>query len=352
MTAGDRAGVPEPDLTLIVDGANVVGSRPDGWWRDRAGAAVRLYDELAGLAERGAAGIPAAQLATGEDGQAPASPEQAGTGQAGTFRAGHFFFFFFILAGGRLCKAAGTGGHRAGWHGQAGTGQAGTGQAGTGQAWHRAGWHRAGHSAGRPADRGGGPGPGRRGQGRRRPDKGPHGRGRPGTGPVILGRSRWCPRPAPATTRSSGWPGPGRGTASWSPPTGNCAAGPWPQAPRWPGRHGYGPSCDVDPRAAYGRCADPAHSMEESPAPRPPPKKLMVALIVLVVVLLAIAAVAADRSLKARKRLRRRRTSAARLATAIAGAEATEQERRAHQQASGALTSVMPAIHERSARRV
>ena len=25
---------------LIVDGANVVGSRPDGWWRDRAGAAV------------------------------------------------------------------------------------------------------------------------------------------------------------------------------------------------------------------------------------------------------------------------------------------------------------------------
>jgi hypothetical protein len=102
MTAGDRAGVPEPDLTLIVDGANVVGSRPDGWWRDRAGAAVRLYDELAGLAERGAAGIPAAQLATGEDGEAPVGPEQVGTGQAGT--------------------------------GQAGTGQAGTGQAGTGQA--------------------------------------------------------------------------------------------------------------------------------------------------------------------------------------------------------------------------
>ena len=82
MTAGDRAGVPEPDLTLIVDGANVVGSRPDGWWRDRAGAAVRLYDELAGLAERGAAGIPAAQLATGEAVEAPVGPEQAGTRQA------------------------------------------------------------------------------------------------------------------------------------------------------------------------------------------------------------------------------------------------------------------------------
>lgn len=31
---------------LIVDGANVVGSRPDGWWRDRPGAAGRLWDRL------------------------------------------------------------------------------------------------------------------------------------------------------------------------------------------------------------------------------------------------------------------------------------------------------------------
>jgi predicted RNA-binding protein with PIN domain len=31
---------------LIVDGANVVGSRPDGWWRDRAGAARRLQGQL------------------------------------------------------------------------------------------------------------------------------------------------------------------------------------------------------------------------------------------------------------------------------------------------------------------
>ena len=31
---------------LIVDGANVVGSRPDGWWRDRAGAAGRLWRQL------------------------------------------------------------------------------------------------------------------------------------------------------------------------------------------------------------------------------------------------------------------------------------------------------------------
>ncbi len=78
----------------------------------------------------------------------------------------------------------------------------------------------------------------------------------------------------------------------------------------------------------------------------------MVALIVLVVVLLAIAVVAVDRSIKARKRARFRRKAVDRLATAMAGAEATEQERRARQQASGALTSVMPTIHERGARRV
>jgi hypothetical protein len=33
---------------LVVDGANVVGSRPDGWWRDRAGAARRLHEQLCG----------------------------------------------------------------------------------------------------------------------------------------------------------------------------------------------------------------------------------------------------------------------------------------------------------------
>jgi hypothetical protein len=31
---------------LIIDGANVMGSRPDGWWRDRPGAARRLHEQL------------------------------------------------------------------------------------------------------------------------------------------------------------------------------------------------------------------------------------------------------------------------------------------------------------------
>jgi predicted RNA-binding protein with PIN domain len=30
----------------LVDGNNVMGSRPDGWWRDRGGAMQRLVNEL------------------------------------------------------------------------------------------------------------------------------------------------------------------------------------------------------------------------------------------------------------------------------------------------------------------
>ena len=36
----------------LVDGMNVVGSRPDGWWRDRDGAVRRLVGELREFAER------------------------------------------------------------------------------------------------------------------------------------------------------------------------------------------------------------------------------------------------------------------------------------------------------------
>lgn len=33
-----------PTVTVVVDAANCVGSVPDGWWRDRAGATRRLRD--------------------------------------------------------------------------------------------------------------------------------------------------------------------------------------------------------------------------------------------------------------------------------------------------------------------
>lgn len=49
---------------VVVDAANVVGSVPDGWWRDRAGAADRLLDEVAAWA---AGGVAAATLGLDAD---------------------------------------------------------------------------------------------------------------------------------------------------------------------------------------------------------------------------------------------------------------------------------------------
>jgi hypothetical protein len=39
-------------VVLVVDGANTLGARPDGWWRDRRGATERLLRALATLPGR------------------------------------------------------------------------------------------------------------------------------------------------------------------------------------------------------------------------------------------------------------------------------------------------------------
>jgi hypothetical protein len=51
-------GIGGQQVTIVVDVANVMGSRPDGWWRDRPGAAVRLHDEIVRLAGSGRAILP------------------------------------------------------------------------------------------------------------------------------------------------------------------------------------------------------------------------------------------------------------------------------------------------------
>ena len=43
-------------VTMVVDVANVMGSRPDGWWKDRAGAATRLLALMPGLVGQDVAG--------------------------------------------------------------------------------------------------------------------------------------------------------------------------------------------------------------------------------------------------------------------------------------------------------
>ena len=72
-------GIGGQPVTIVVDVANVMGSRPDGWWRDRAGAAVRLHAEIARLAASGRAilrdepGEPGEAGEAGENGAEQAS---------------------------------------------------------------------------------------------------------------------------------------------------------------------------------------------------------------------------------------------------------------------------------------
>jgi len=67
-------------VLLLVDAANVVGSRPDGWWRDRPGAAARLVGRLAGLPGTELAGARIEQVVVVLEGRARAgaAPQPSG----------------------------------------------------------------------------------------------------------------------------------------------------------------------------------------------------------------------------------------------------------------------------------
>lgn len=73
-------------MQLLVDAMNVIGSRPDGWWRDRDGAARAFVERLQRLArQRGDEivvvldGRPSEQLPEGEhDGVLVLYAERAG----------------------------------------------------------------------------------------------------------------------------------------------------------------------------------------------------------------------------------------------------------------------------------
>ena len=49
MPDSGEGGLPR---LVLVDGNNVMGSRPDGWWRDRRRAMQRLVDEVAAHASQ------------------------------------------------------------------------------------------------------------------------------------------------------------------------------------------------------------------------------------------------------------------------------------------------------------
>jgi len=71
-----------------------------------------------------------------------------------------------------------------------------------------------------------------------------------------------------------------------------------------------------------------------------------VLLFAVAVVLFACLLFAVDRTVKVLKQTRRRRETTRRLTAATAQAEAKNRQRKATERASGALTSVMPTIHD------
>lgn len=51
---------------LVIDAANVIGSRPTGWWRDRPGAARRFVEEVRAGVDAGAIERPVVVVLEGQ----------------------------------------------------------------------------------------------------------------------------------------------------------------------------------------------------------------------------------------------------------------------------------------------
>ncbi len=51
---------------LLIDAANVVGSRPTGWWRDRAGAARAFVDQVKAAVGSGRLPVPVVVVLEGK----------------------------------------------------------------------------------------------------------------------------------------------------------------------------------------------------------------------------------------------------------------------------------------------
>lgn len=73
-------------VLLLIDAANVIGSRPDGWWRDRAGAAARFVARLDALPGTELAGRVVDEVVVVLEGQAR---DGVPAGQHGPVRVVH-----------------------------------------------------------------------------------------------------------------------------------------------------------------------------------------------------------------------------------------------------------------------
>jgi len=79
---------------------------------------------------------------------------------------------------------------------------------------------------------------------------------------------------------------------------------------------------------------------------------MRVLLVAAVIGFLCLLVVAADRAVRAIRLGRRRRVANERLTAAAARAEESERQRRSDAETSGALTSLMPTIHDHAPRHV
>jgi 8-oxo-dGTP diphosphatase len=86
-------------VTIVVDVANVMGSRPDGWWRDRAGAAVRLHAQITRLAASGRAILPPPGDRPAEDASSPSGADPASSGAAPASPGNDTPAFVLVLEG-------------------------------------------------------------------------------------------------------------------------------------------------------------------------------------------------------------------------------------------------------------
>ena len=66
-----RYGTARPVRMLVIDAANVIGSRPTGWWRDRPGATRDFTERVRATVTAGRLGSPVTIVLDAEPGQEP-----------------------------------------------------------------------------------------------------------------------------------------------------------------------------------------------------------------------------------------------------------------------------------------
>jgi hypothetical protein len=331
-------GIGGQPVTVVVDVANVMGSRPDGWWRDRAGAAARLHADITRLAGSGRAILPdepgetgteragapgfvmvlegaakaaAARLAPSEPNAPDASPEP----EASPVRPGEV----------RVVQAAGSGDdaivavvRRLPGRRVVVTADRELRErcAAAGAEIRGPGWLLGLISGLFPAEP------------NQRPPPWP-------TSLLVLGSCSGHP------ARSTGWPHFPLQAGALGRRSENRSSR---QAALARDRsHTYGLENPV--RTGFTGAITPARTLE-----RMMPVRVLIA--VLIVLFVCVLAAAVDRAIKTTKRNRRRLDATRRLAAAAEQAEAKDRRRKAAEQVSGALTSVMPTIHDVDTRHV